>query len=122
MLFAKELKKVCFSLGYFLFLILLVWSWYQNFYGVTTDEISATNRNGTATIDIMGGSILREPTKNDTSYGTKTKEVPERIMCGGTNMLLIEYQANSYATYPLGYYKETVLNDGKQAKILDILC
>lgn len=51
----------------------------------------------------------------------KNKEVPEKIMCGGTDMLIIEYLKNSYATYPFTYYKEVVLNEDEQKEILDII-
>ena len=38
MLFIKELKKICFSFIYVLFIGLLLFSWHENFYGVTTKE------------------------------------------------------------------------------------
>ena len=50
----------------------------------------------------------------------KNKEVPDKIMCGGTDKLIMEYLANSYATYPFSYYKEVVLNENEQKEILNI--
>lgn len=123
MLYLKELKKICFSMVYVLFLALLFFGWYKNFYGVTAKEIAASEGNGTSVIsEITGGSILRKPKKEDGSYGGKSKEVPDKIMLGGTDMLIIEYRKNSYATYPFNYYKEVVLNKEEQKQILDILC
>lgn len=123
MLFIKELKKICFSFIYVLFIALLLASWHENFYGVTEKEISASKRNDHSVYtQITGGSILEKPSENAESYGTKKKEVPEKIMCGGTDKLIMEYLENSYATYPFNYYKEVILNDNEQNKILSIIC
>lgn len=123
MLFFQELKRCVFSVSYLLFLILLVFGWYKNFYGVTNQEISASKGGETSAFsEITGNSILQKPDERGKSYGTKQKEVPDKIMIGGTDHLLIEYKENSYATYPYGYYKEVVLGDEEQKKILKILC
>ena len=45
MLFIKELKKICFSFIYVLFIGLLLFSWHENFYGVTTKEITGSQGN-----------------------------------------------------------------------------
>lgn len=122
MLFIKELKKICFSFVYVLFIALLLFSWHENFYGVTTKEISGSQGNDVSiSSQLTGGSILEKPKKEAESYGMKNKEVPEKIMCGGTDKLIMEYLANSYATYPFGYYKEVVLNENEQKEILDII-
>ena len=42
-------------------------------------------------------------------------------MCGGTDKLIIEYLNNSYATYPVSYYKEVILDEEEQEKILEII-
>lgn len=123
MLYLKELKKICFSMVYMLFLVLLFFGWYKNFYGVTAKEIAASEGNGTSVVsEITGGSVLRKPKKEDGSFGGKSKEIPDKIMLGGTDMLIIEYRKNSYATYPFNYYKEVVLNKKEQKQILNILC
>lgn len=110
MLFIKELKKICFSFIYVLFIGLLLFSWHENFYGVTTKEITGSQGNEVSiSSGLTGGSILEKPEKNKESYGMKNKEVPDKIMCGGTDKLIMEYLANSYATYPFSYYKEVVL-------------
>ena len=122
MLFIKELKKICFSFVYVLFIGFVIFSWHENFYGVTTKEISASQGNDMSiSSKLTGGSILKKPEKEAESYGMKNKEVPEKIMCGGTDKLIMEYLANSYATYPFGYYKEIILNENEQKEILDII-
>ncbi|MBS6195539.1 MAG: ABC transporter permease [Clostridiales bacterium] len=123
MLFGKELKKICFSAAYLVFICFLVFSWYKNFYGVTEKEIAAAKRGDTAVSQLLsGGSILEKPEENAESYGTKQKEVPEKIMCGGTDMLIIEYLNNAYATYPYTYYKEVTLSEKEQEEILAVIC
>ena len=121
MLFIKELKKICFSFIYVLFIGLLLFSWHENFYGVTTKEISASQGSDlSVSSELTGGSILKKPEKEE-SYGMKNKEIPEKIMCGSMDMLIMEYLANSYASYPFSYYKEVVLNENEQKEILDII-
>ncbi|ENZ9419679.1 hypothetical protein REL12_000285 [Clostridioides difficile] len=111
MLFIKDLKKICFSFVYILFVGLLLFSWNENFYGVTSKEIQASNGTDTSiTSQITGVSILAKPEQGAENYGSIRKEVPDKIMCGGTDMLIIEYLKNSYATYPFNYYKEVILS------------
>ena len=106
MLFIKELRKICFSFVYVLFLGLLLFSWHNSFYGVTEKEISAAQgEESSVYTEIAGGSVLKKPQKNAGSYGSRKKEVPEKIMCGGTDILIIEYLKNSYATYPFNTIK-----------------
>ena len=122
MLFIKELKKICFSIVYILFIGLLLLSWHENFYGVTNKEIQASNgAEASITSQITGGSILDKPEPGAENYGSIKKEVPEKIMCGGTDRLIIEYLKNSYATYPLSYYKEVILSTEEQNAILSII-
>ena len=105
-----------------LFIGLLLFSWHENFYGVTSKEIQASN-GGEASItsQITGGSILTKPEQGTENYGSIKKEVPDKIMCGGTDMLIIEYLNNSYATYPFNYYKEGILSTEEQKEILSII-
>lgn len=122
MLFIKELKKICFSVVYILFLCFVLFSWHNNFYGITDKEIqSAKTADTSITNQLSGGSILDKPKENAESYGLKSKEVPEKIMCGGTDILIIEYLKNSYSTYPFGYYKEVTLSEKEQDEILNII-
>jgi len=46
----------------------------------------------------------------------------ERVIMNGTlKTMVMEYKANMYTTYPLGFYKGVVLNEAKQARIFDIM-
>ena len=115
MLFIKELKKICFSIVYILFIGLLLLSWHENFYGVTSKEIQASNgAEASITSQITGGSILAKPEQGADNYGLIKKEVPDKIMCGGTDMLIIEYLNNSYASNSFNYYKEVILSSEEQ--------
>ena len=122
MLFIKEFKKICFSLVYILFIGLLLFSWKENFYGITSKEIQAANgTDSSITSQITGGSILAKPEQGAENYGSIKREVPDKIMCGGTDSLIMEYLKNSYATYPFQYYKEVILNTQEQKEILSII-
>lgn len=43
-------------------------------------------------------------------------------MTGVTRALLAEYESNSYATYPIGYYKAITLSGDEQSRVLEIIC
>ena len=100
----------------------MIYNWYENFYGVTEKEIrKAYESDSSVYSTVTGGAILAEPDPETGSYGTKSEENPEKIMCGGTDKLIIEYLNNSYATYPVSYYKEVILDEEEQEKILEII-
>ena len=121
-MFLKEMKKTVCSVVYLLFLALMIYNWYENFYGVTEKEIrKAYESDSSVYSTVTGGAILAEPDPETWSYGTKSEENPEKIMCGGTDKLIIEYLNNSYATYPVSYYKEVILDEEEQEKILEII-
>lgn len=120
-LFVKECRKTVTSIVYYLLLILVGISWYQNFYGQTQKEIDWAN-GGEAPEYTFDRPLLAEPTTEDENYGSKVVEDPEKIMVGATDTLLSEYEENCYATYPFGYYKAVVLNEVDQERVLNILC
>lgn len=121
-LYRKECKKIAGSIVYYLFIAILVLGWFQNFHGVTQKEINWAK--GIAPADIgFERPLLLKPSKDDAYFGTKLSEDnPEAIMTGVTRALLSEYQDNSYATYPLGYYKAITLSEDEQRQVLGILC
>lgn len=122
MLFLKEFRRAIFSPAYLLFLGLLFFTWFHNFYGVTEKEINASKEMNTSVYsEITGASVLQKPEQNAQSYGSKKSEDPEKIMCGGTDLLIMEYLKNSYATYPFRYYKEVVLDEKEQNMVLQII-
>lgn len=121
-LYLKECRRISFSSIYILFAAVLVFSWFQNFCGVTTKEIAWAHGIEPETIG-FDRPLLVEPTESDEYFGNKASEDdPAMIMAGTTRALIDEYENNSYATYPLGYYKAITLNDEKQDQVLQIIC
>lgn len=121
-LYLKECKKITASIIFYLFIAFLIFSWFQNFRGVTQTEINWAN--GIPPADIgFERPLLSKPSEKDDYFGSKVSEDnPEAIMTGVTRALLSEYEANSYATYPLGYYKAITLSGDEQKQVLGILC
>lgn len=121
-LYLKECKKITASIIFYLFIAILIFSWFQNFRGVTQTEINWAN--GIEPADIgFERPLLSKPSEKDDYFGSKVSEDnPEAIMTGVTRALLSEYEANSYATYPLGYYKAITLSGDEQKQVLEILC
>lgn len=121
-LYLKECKKIAASIIFYLFIAILIFSWFQNFRGVTQTEINWAN--GIEPADIgFERPLLSKPSEKDDYFGSKVSEDnPEAIMTGVTRALLSEYEANSYATYPLGYYKAITLSGDEQKQVLGILC
>ncbi len=121
-LYLKECKKIASSILYYLFIAILVFSWSQNFRGVTQAEINRANGITPAAVGFER-PLLSKPSKEGNYFGSKiSEEDPEAIMTGVTRTLLSEYEDNSYATYPLGYYKAITLSSSKQKQVLEILC
>ena len=121
-LYLKECKKIAASIVYYLFTAILIFSWFQNFRGVTQTEINWANGITPANAGFER-PLLAEPSEEDDYFGNKVSEDnPEAIMTGVTRALLSEYENNSYATYPLGYYKAITLSGDEQKQVLGILC
>lgn len=121
-LYFKECKKIAASVIYYFFIAILVFSWFQNFRGVTKTEINW--EKGIPPADIgFERSLLSKPSQEDDYFGSKVSEDdPAAIMMGVTRALLSEYESNRYATYPIGYYKAITLSDDEQKRVLEILC
>ncbi|HIT88806.1 MAG TPA: hypothetical protein IAC41_00080, partial [Candidatus Merdenecus merdavium] len=120
--YMKECHRIATSIVYFLFIVVLIFSWFQNFRGVTKTEIDWSNGKEPTEIG-LDRPLLKEPTAADEYFGSKISEDdPDMIMTGVTRALLEEYESNSYATYPVGYYKAVTLSKGKQERVLEILC
>ncbi len=120
-LYLKECKKIVCSIVYYVFIVLLLISWYQNFSNVTKEEINWAN-GGPGPLFTLDRPLLAEPSPEDPTFGSKTTEDPEKIMRGATDTLLTEYKENIYAAYPLGNYKAISLSEEQQARVLEILC
>ena len=123
-LYLRECRRIATSFVYFLFIAVLVFSWWGKFRGVTKTEINSANGKTSEAVG-FDRPLLAEPKKDDDYFGTKTSEDnPEGIMTGVTRALLMEYKKNVYATYPLPVrnYKAVSLNGKEQARVLEILC
>lgn len=102
MLFRKEFNKVVFSVSYLIFVLVLV--------------LALTSQG---VMNYKGEEL--EPPQPGQNYGVKNKEIPELIMPVALESLYQEFSANSYTTYPIGFYKNVKLNDRKQEEIAQIL-
>lgn len=121
-LYLKECRRIATNFVYFLFIAVLVFSWWGKFRGMTKTEIDWANGRTPANVS-FDRPLLAEPTEEDDYFGMKTSEDnPEEIMTGVTRALLSEYRENIYATYPLGNYKAIALDSKEQARVLEILC
>lgn len=121
-LYIKECRRIATSIIYYLFIAILVFSWFQNFRGVTKTEINWAN--GIVPVNVaFDHSLLAEPSEEDKFFGSKcSDDDTEAIMTGVTRALLMEYEKNSYSSYPLGYYKAITLSGKEQAHVMEILC
>lgn len=100
-LFAKECGQMLKSLIYYLFLAALIF-FYVSQVGSFTP--------------------YSEPLKGqEESYGVKASSDKQQIMGATLAILAGEYEENSYTAYPMGFYKNVVLNKEKQEKIHQIL-
>lgn len=122
-LYCRECRRTAADIIYWLFIAILVFSWFQNFRGVTKTEIDRTKGISSDFSIAFDRPLLAEPEENDEYFGSKTSEDnPKAIMTGVTKLLVMEYKNNSYATYPMGYYKAISLNAKNQSRVLEILC
>ena len=89
-LYLKECKKITASIIFYLFIAILIFSWFQNFRGVTQTEINWAN--GIPPADIgFERPLLSKPSEKDDYFGSKVSEDnPEAIMTGVTRALLSE--------------------------------
>lgn len=121
-LYLTECRRIAKEIVYYLFVVILIVSWFQNFRGITESEIDWANgiSSSETTFD---RPLLSEPSPEDDYFGNKVSEDDtEAIMTGVTKALIAEYEDNSYATYPIGYYKAVSLSDEEQERVLEIIC
>lgn len=102
MLFWKELKKIIWSVPYFLFVCAVTLALFSQ--GV---------------LDFSGDKVL--PPKAGENYGSKNVEIPEIIMPAALDSLYAEFIANNYRTYPIGFIKNVKLDDDEQMEIAKII-
>lgn len=104
MLFIKELKKAVLSIPFIILILGLLLMVYSQ-------EVLTFNE----------GDKINPPVPGQESYGTKIEEDPEVIMPAAFASLYMEFMANSYATYPIGFIKYVTLGTGEQQEIAQIL-
>lgn len=102
MLFAKELKKTVCSL------VFIVLAAAVFVFGASQDVLN------------FGQELIICPEPGG-EYGMHTKEVPEIIMPAAFERLLFEYEENSYTAYPIGFYKNIRLSEGKRKEMASVL-
>lgn len=99
-LFIKECKEILKSITYYIFLACIV------IFFITQ----------------MGSfQGVAKPIQGQENYGYKYSDDENVIMQATIDRLAYEFSANSYTTYPIGFYKEVKLNDSEIAKIYKIL-
>jgi hypothetical protein len=65
--------------------------------------------------------MIEKPKQGLEDYGMTYSEDENIIMDRTLETMVREYSADSYVTYPIGFYKEVILSDTKQSKMADIL-
>lgn len=121
-LYCRECRRIATSIIYDLFIGILVFGWFQNFYGGTKTEIEMSKGVSSDSYIAFDRPLLAKPTESDAYFGSKTSEDnPEAIMTGVTRALIMEYENNSYAAYPMGYYKAITLTEENQNRVLEII-
>lgn len=104
MLLLKEIKKVILSVPFLITaaaLILMLYSQNVLFFS-DKDKINA-------------------PQPGQESYGDTLESDETLMMEEAVSSLYCAFLNNSYTTYPIGFYKNVVLNDDKQEKMAEIL-
>lgn len=100
-LFLKECGQIVKSLTFYIFLVVLIF-----FY--------STQMGSFETLD-------KPEEGNEATYGMKPSGDKNRIMASTLAMLADNYENNSYTAYPVGFYKQVVLNEEKKEKVNQIL-
>lgn len=65
--------------------------------------------------------MIEKPVQGLDDYGWVYSEDENIIMDKTLETMIREFSADSYVTYPVGFYKEVILNENKQSKIAEIL-
>lgn len=101
-LFWKECRQVLKSLVYYIYVVVFVL--------FMTSQMSSE-----------GYAKLQEPVPGQSYYGRTVTKDEAQIMEGTLTDLLRDVLGNSFATYPLGFYKRVTLTDSERKQAEDIL-
>ena len=99
-LFIKECRQTLGSLVYWFIVLVLIFNF---------------------TSQIGDLKIMPEPKKGQGDYGYKKSKDKDVIMRTTLGKLLEEYSRKNYTTYPIGFYKNVILDKGKDEKIGEII-
>lgn len=116
-LFIKECKLICKSMIYFAFVGVIFIFYITQIGSTVSSDIQEAKNNE----DYAPENPLMEPPSDAQNYGTKQAEIPEQIMPQALISLVAEYSANSYTTYPIGFYKTIRSNADEQQRISEII-
>lgn len=101
-LFAKECKQILKSMVYYIYVVVFV--------------LFLSSQLGAGLTD-----RLEKPQPGQESYGTVNSRDENAIMEKTLAGLVLETESNSYATYPMGFYKQVTLNNTELAKMESII-
>ncbi|MHA9740013.1 ABC transporter permease [Robinsoniella peoriensis] len=99
-LLGKECKQILKSVIFYLYLIILA-----VFVSSQMEEYS----------------VVTKPQPGQESYGMKESSDPKEIMQATAGKLMIDWHNNSYATYPIGFYKGVSLGEEDYNRVTEIL-
>ncbi|MBS6195688.1 MAG: ABC transporter permease [Clostridiales bacterium] len=100
-LFLKECRQTLKGLTYYILLAVLVL-----FFGTQMGNFEP---------------LVKPVEGQENSYGMKASEDKQKIMSVTLAMLAMDFEANAYNAYPVGFYKRVTLNEAKKEKIHQIL-
>lgn len=99
-LFFRECKQTVKSLIYWLIVLVLIFNFFTQLGNL---------------------QVMQKPEPGETDYGWMVSKDPHIIMENTLGALAEEYVRESYATYPIGFYKQVTLNEKDDARIGEIL-
>lgn len=101
-LFVKECKQILKSMVYYIYVAVFVIFLSSQLSGEWTDKVD-------------------KPLPDQESYGNTTSHEPSAVMEKILAGLVMETERNSYATYPMGFYKEVTLNQRELDEVIGII-
>ncbi len=101
-LFIKECKQILKSMVYYIYAAVFVIFLSSQLSGDLTDR-------------------MERPLPDQENYGQTSSHEPSAVMEKILANLMLETNRNSYATYPMGFYKEVTLNQRELDEVIQIL-
>ncbi|MCI8482869.1 MAG: hypothetical protein HFH41_00850 [Lachnospiraceae bacterium] len=101
-LFRKECKQILKSMVYYIYVVVFVIFLSSQLRGDLTDH-------------------MERPLPDQENYGTVNSHEPEAVMGKTLAELVMETNRNSYATYPMGFYRGVTLNEQEMSEMISII-